>query len=330
MPWLGEGRAAFLDEVRGWVAGALDERVGELESVGEQPWSIVMRAPTRLGPVYFKAAAPGGRQEPELVTLLAQEWSDRVPTPLAVDPKRGWMLLPDHGPTLREVLDGADSIEVWKRLLPLYAELQLGSSREPGRWLAAGVPDRRLERLPQLLEELVSDDAAVSAGHPEGLTESERDAVRGLMPELESQCRELGALPFAAALEHGDLHDGNVLTGNGRYWIFDWGDTSLTHPFCSLLVTCRSAIDDLTSEDGQQRAGRMIDAYLEPWQSFAPSRELRPLVEFAFRVGHVSRALDWNHVLAGTGGPERAEWQTRVALWLRAWVERQDLLRVRV
>ena len=38
------------------------------------------------------------------------------------------------------------------------------------------------------------------------------------------------------------------------------------------------------------------------------------------------RALDWNHVLAGTGAAARAEWQPRVVGWLRLWLERHAVL----
>jgi hypothetical protein len=96
---------------------------GDIECVRENPRAIVLRMATPQGFAYFKASRPGGRHEPELISELAQRWSDRVPAPLAIDRQYGWMLFRDYGGTLREVLHGADSLQVWQHLLPRYAEI---------------------------------------------------------------------------------------------------------------------------------------------------------------------------------------------------------------
>src|SRR5438105_11629152 len=97
VPWVSDARSAWLDTVRTWLHAELCARglmpSGEFECVRERPWAIVLRVPTPEGFVYFKAAGLGGRHEPGLVSELAQRWSDRVPTPLAIDRRCGWMLL---------------------------------------------------------------------------------------------------------------------------------------------------------------------------------------------------------------------------------------------
>lgn len=331
VPWLEETRSSWLRQVQAWVAEALTAtgiaRAGALEEVRARPWSIVLRTRTEHGFVYFKAAAPGGRHEAALLATLARRWADRVPTPLACDVRRGWMLLPDLGPTLREALDGADGLETWQRLLPRYAEIQIASADETSRWLELGVPDRRLDVLPGLLAELLADDASLCVGREGGLDAGERASLDALLPEFSECCSELGCMPNATTLDHGDLHDGNVLVGGGSYRLFDWGDSSVTHPFVSLLVTCNTQIDDLASDDGRRRTARLRDAYLEPWTEHTPGPALRELFAHALWVAHVSRALDWNHILAGTGAIARSEWQPRVATWLRLWRDRRALLR---
>jgi hypothetical protein len=195
VPWLGDARAGWLDEVRAWLGATLGAELtpGELECVRERPWSIVLRVP-RHGRVYFKATAPGSRHEPALLVELSRRFADLVPAPLAIDASRGWSVLPDHGRTLRDALAGADGFDAFLRVLPRYAELQLASSRDPGQWLALGVPDRRLERLPALLEALLADDEALSMGHEGGLQEAQRSALRAHLPELKTACNDLAAL----------------------------------------------------------------------------------------------------------------------------------------
>ena len=177
---------------------------GAIETVKDRPWSLVLRVRTEGGAVYCKANAPGGRHEPALLAALARRWPDRVPAPLDLDLERGWLLLEDYGTRLDAEVTSAAVVDIWQRLLPRYAEIQLDSSRDPGSWIALGVPDRRLERLSGQLESLL--------GEPElALSHAERSALRALAPDLEACARELAQAPFAAALAHCDLHHGNVL-----------------------------------------------------------------------------------------------------------------------
>lgn len=311
--------------VRDWVAAALaDHRLvqtGRLESVKQRPWATVLRARTSSGDVFFKANAPGGRHEPALTSELARVWPDRVPTPLAADPERGWMLTLDHGRRLCDALPRARLPAVWEELLPRYAEIQLASAAAPERWLGLGVPDRRLELLPAASEALLLGC--------KDLTDAERSRMLSLLPELEACCGALAGLPASAALEHGDLHDANVLVGSRGYWFFDWADASVSHPFFTLLVTCDMLVDDLDSEQGRRTSARLRDAYLEPFSALAPPSALRPLFRLALWVAHVGRALDWQHMLAGSDAPGRAEWIPHIATWLRRWLARQAWPRLR-
>jgi hypothetical protein len=305
---------------REWIAAAAARHghapTGELALVKQRPWATVMRVGTSAGDFYFKENAPGGRHEPALVSALAREWPDRVAPPLAVEVERGWLLTRDLGRRLGDGLDAAGLLAAWERLLPRYAEIQIGSAREPGRWLGLGVPDRRLDVLPALTGDLLRGCAE--------LTSAERSLMFGLLPELEARCRELAATPGASALEHGDLHAGNVLVGRAGPWLFDWADASVSHPFCSLLVNLGATLEDIDTAQGRRAAARLVDAYLEPWSVHAPARALRPLVSAALWIAHAGRALDWDRMLAGADADARASWQPQIASWLRSWVDRLD------
>src|SRR5205807_2063451 len=151
-----------------------------------------------------------GRLRPELVL-----------TPLAVDLERRWMLLPDGGERLREVLKRERHPRRWLELAPLYAELQAAAAPAVGELIELGAPDYRLERLPELSEKL---------GSALGLT--------GPSPErIAELCDELTAVGVAETIQHDDLHDGNVFVRrDGGYAVFDWGDSCISHPFESLNV----------------------------------------------------------------------------------------------
>ncbi len=308
LPWLGVSRADWLTQVAAFVA---PHARGALELVQVRAWAVVLSAPGAEGRVYFKATAPGGRHEPALVAALAEAFGDLVPAPLAIDSARGWMLLPDCGRKLREVRDEAGAVAAWLEVLPRYAELQRASSRDEARWLRLGVPDRSPGRLPGLLAEILEGPVPAQAG----LSARECSELRALIPELGDACRRLADIP--STLDHGDLHDGNLLILDGARWLVDWADACVSHPFGSLLVTSRSVAPEY--------AEKLRDAYLEPWTADAPRAAVLEAFARAQWVAHVGRALDWAWMLAGTGATARAEWLPRVAFWLRAWAAREPV-----
>ena len=307
--WIDEAPDPWLSSMRRFVA---PHAPGEIELVQVRPWSLVLSARGPAGRLFFKATAPGGRHEPGLVAALAREFPALVPEPLATDPERGWLLLPDCGSKLRDARAGSDLHASWLDLLPRYAELQLATAREPERWFALGVPDRSPDRLPGLLAELVDGPIAPEAG----LVGEERAALVAMLPEFEEACEALSAIP--ATLDHGDLHDGNVLMVGNAQHILDWGDACISCPFASLLVTMRGTEAPL--------ARRFRDAYLEPWSVHAPLPSLREAFQRAQWVAYVGRALDWAWMLQGTGPEARREWLPRAADWLRGWAAREPVL----
>ena len=91
------------------------------------------------GVVWLKATGPGTSFEVRLYPLLARLVPEQVLTPIAADPERGWIVLPDGGPSLGEQLDR-------RRRWPQAHGRRPGAVRpaanRPGR-ARAGHPGRR-------------------------------------------------------------------------------------------------------------------------------------------------------------------------------------------
>jgi len=322
-PWCQEAEVWLREVVRAWLGGAPG---GGIEWVRESPWSLVVRMPTAAGFVYFKASRRAGHHEAAVVDELARAWSDRVPAPLAVDAVRGWMVLKGHGCTLAADPDEGRSLNLWARLLPLYAEMQVASALRVERWRSLGVPDHGLDVLPGLLEDLLGDDVAIGLGRPGGVGAEERRLLRALVPEFRRLCRDLAAMPLSTALDHGDLHAANVLRDGEEYRFFDWGDASLSHPFASLLPVYEMFGLSADGRHGSAEAARVRDAYLEPWSSIVPSKSRPRTIAAAVWVAHVGRALGWHRVLRSADAVARRRWRPLVARWLRLWLARRQFL----
>ncbi|MEU4378514.1 aminoglycoside phosphotransferase family protein [Micromonospora echinofusca] len=305
LDWVGEHLARHGRR----VAGPVEPRV--------RPWSLVWRVPTDAGDVWFKANNPGTRHEAALLGALARLVPGRVLDPVAVDAGRGWSLLPDGGPTLREALGGDRGLLTrWERVLPAYADLQRAVAPAAGGLLALGVPDHRPEALPELFGALLDDEESLLLGEEDGLSAEAYGRLRAHRSAFAEDCRRLAGSGVAPTVQHDDLHDGNVFVAGDGYRFFDWGDASVAHPFGTLLVTLNSVADAFGLPGGDPALARLRDAYLEPWSDGHDRATLREAARLAVRVTRVSRALSWRRALQGAD-PTRAEYAAAVPGWLQ-------------
>jgi hypothetical protein len=309
-------------EVSDWLVDVASSlRLGslvEIASVRERPWGAVLRVVTADRVVYFKADGLGARHEPQILAELARVWPGMVPEVLEADRTRSWLVMADHGKPMWDVLDTAGQVAAFERLLPRYAELQASSSRSVEAWIEAGAPDRRVHRLPELLDALLAGETA--AGSLPIETE-ERRTIDTLGADFGRVCEDLAATPFAAALDHGDLHGGNVLVDGSDQRLVDWGDSCMGHPFSSLFVAYELAVSRFDPVDRAAAALRLRDAYLDAWTDKASLSTLRDTFTLAVWAGYVSRALGFAQMLDGAPTALIEEWKRHIVVVLRHWQE---------
>lgn len=296
-PWEDEAwRAAAV----GWVEGELTAR--GLRPAGEwrvrlRPWSVLVRLPVPgRGAVWFKANPPAGAFEGALTAALSRWVPQHVLEPLAVDADRGWSLLPDGGRLLRDVLDRETTgPALWEELLRQYAAMQHALTSRVPEIERLGVPYLPVTTLPDVLDRL--DDTPL---RPE-----ERAGLGGVRPRVKEWCEELAAVGVPDSLDHVDLHDGQLFhPAPGGFTFFDWGDAVVSHPFCSLTVPARRALERY----GPRVLPRLRDAYLEPWTGAGRSTaELRRAVVLAWRLSALSRAGAYGRLFPGTSGAAAAQ-----------------------
>lgn len=296
--------AAWRDEVLAWTQAAGITVTGPVEQPHLRPWSTALRIPTSDGIVWLKAGGPGNRFEAGLVGALHAYGAPHLLTPLAVNAERGWLLLPDGGPTLRSALERNPDLSVWEQVLPKYAELQRSVE---GRVLP-GADDHSPARLPGVLAGLLST-----------LTLGPLEQLQALQPRFATWCEELAASGIASTVQHDDLHDNNVFTSH-RF--FDWGDAVYAHPFSSLLVTLRAVAKRWSLEPGAAELARLRDCYFEAWSGDHTRVELELQALLAVRTGKVSRSAAWVRALRGVddAGPHAEA----APAWLEELLEPDD------
>jgi hypothetical protein len=299
-------RTEWLDQR---LAAAGLRRTGEITCPHDRPWGTVHTAPTTGGPVWLKAPGAGTVFEVALYELLGEVAPDHALRPIAVDPDRGWILLPDGGTTLGDA--GTDLVDGLVTVLPQYAALQRDLAGHTGALLSCGVADMRPATMPGRFDEAV---AAITAP-------PEVHALRGTYAEW---CARLAASPVPASIDHNDLHPWNVFLDGGHARFYDWGDAVVAHPFASVLVTAAVVRAQLGVGPDDPAVRRIRDAYLEAWTDLAPPRELVAELELACWVGKVARALTWDRALRAQGHDQAREFadaprQLLTALLADSW-----------
>lgn len=293
-----------------WIAGAtawVDERLaeagltrtGDMEQRSLRPWASVLRVPSTAGAVWLKATGPQSRFEVGLYRLLQDVVPERVLTPLAVSMERGWVLLPDGGPSIGDRLEAAALVEALGEALPAYARLQRDLAPHTKDLLRLGVTDMHPEIMPSRFDEAV---AAVHAYVERRADESERTPLRQVVAMRETVlrwCELLAASVVPPSLDHNDLHAWNILGHGCDVRFYDWGDSVVAHPFASML-----ALGWVPMEDAERL--RLRDAYLMPFAELAPHAQLVETLELACRVGKVARALTW-HRSVSAYAPDQVE-----------------------
>lgn len=310
-----------------WIRSEADRRsiqlTGEIEQPHAYAWSTVMRVPSSEGTLFFKATAPETIHEIELTEKLAGWFPDCMPELIAVDTARGWMLMHDGGEQLRASIRPTKDVTPWEPVIPQYAKLQIGLAEHVDEILSLGIPDHRLAALPGLYRQILEDETSLMIDQEKGLTSAEFHQLQNLAPRFEQICADLAGMGIPESVDHGDFHDGNILLKDGRITFFDWGDTSVTHPFVSLRTFFVSMEIALNLDDGAPPTSEMttlLHRYLEQWQNFESKDDLLNIYVLSRPVASIVKTLLWHNTISRLDGSLREEYAWIVPEVLREFM----------
>jgi hypothetical protein len=324
-----------VEDASEWVTGSCAELglviVVPGTRIQERPWSQVVGFGIRAadgadGRVWFKSSGLGTRHEPALILALGSLVPELVPEVLAVDAERGWSLTRDAGSTWRSTFSVAGQWHLWEELLARYAAAQLSLAAHRTALRATGVPERSPATLPHQATDLVAELARLGAGSG-GLSTAGAEALTARFPAYEQSCRDLDGAGIPWTIQHDDLHSKNICwAGSAKdraagsvagSRIIDWGDSSIGHPFGTLLATLRAIAHHGNCDVTDPRVRRVRDAYLEPFTAYAPPSELVELADLAQQVGAVARALSWRAALIASSTEVHREHDFPVRGWMQ-------------
>jgi hypothetical protein len=281
-PW---ARPGWYPAVLAWIAEQLTRQgYGPVERIEQyRVWglSCLLRAHTARGYAFFKAAAsfPLAAHEARLTAALAERFPAHLPTPIAIDAERHWLLLADFGTPLgREA-----AVTTLAAAYRAFGDLQVAWAGRGAELLASGCVDRPLERLADQIDPFLAelDD------HP-GLDATARERLRALGPALVARCRHVAGSVLPPTLVHGDLGPHNMALRDGQVLFFDWAEACVSHPFLDLV--------EAMAEPDTAVATALREAYLAAWAAWAPPEELREVWRLATPLSALHVAIS-SHII---------------------------------
>lgn len=311
----------WLAEADAWIRDACERAglrtLGPAERFATRFWSVVLTVETADGRLWFKENNPGQGFEAALSAELVAIAPASVLAPVAIDPGRDRLLTADAGPVLSA--RGPVSADDWHAIVSRYAKVQRTASAHRDRMLATGIPLRPASGAVAYVVEHVELLTRTPADHPLHLDADEARALLRGLPRLADAVAEVEALDIPDALEHNDLHAGNVFRApDGGVLLHDFGNAVWGPPFASLASPMRAL--RRWEGDGGPPVARTVDAYLDAWSDTAPLGELRRAVPAALRVAGTHRFEALWRVFRHVPAHHAEGWREYTLDWLRSTV----------
>lgn len=244
-------------EIIQWACKCLSSRGYKLkrtlpENVLKTPWSFVVRFETCAGYIYLKHTPAMLALEATIIERLQHQFHASVPTVIAYNTELNCFLMKDAGRPLREILKQRFDTELLCKAIDQFTLLQLATAENPDVFIDIGVPDWRLDKLPDLYMALLSQKDILIE---DGLSEKEIIELKKLFPTVSNLCEKLSGNSMKQTIVQPDFNDNNTLIDerSQEITIIDLGEIVISHPFFS-LINCLQKIKKhhgLTDEDAR-------------------------------------------------------------------------------
>jgi hypothetical protein len=291
IPWWREGW--FADAAARLEATAADAGrtvLSPAEQLRSAVTSAILRVQTDTGALYAKVLPSVFAREAAVMQALAEQDPAHFPLPAAVEGT--WLFMEDMG---GRPLGYGVPLARWQAIVRTYAQMQVDSVASVDRWLRSGCLDLRVQHLAAQLETLLADVPARLRGLPQRLSEMEIEQLQACLPRLKEGLTVLMEIGVPDALEHGDLHAGNIVVTDSGFLLYDWSHACITCPFYGFGSLF---FDDDWFPEQPEALPQLEAAYLEPWTAFLPRERLLTAFALWKRLRPLLEAMHQSRVIA--------------------------------
>lgn len=237
------------------------------------PWSIVMAIHTESETVYLKHTPELLALEAKIIQVLYDQFHAPVPIIMANNPELNCFLMKDAGKSLRSLLKERFNTDLLCKTIDQYTSLQITVADHVDIFLNIGVPDWRLNNLPNLYKKAISQKDLLIM---DGLSETEVKELEELLPKITYLSKKLGNYCIKQTIVQPDFNDNNTLIDykSQAITLIDLGEIAISHPFFS-LINCLHVIKKhyaLTNEDNTYL--RIKEAGLKNYMAFESEKNV--------------------------------------------------------
>lgn len=247
MPWFQYG---FRKEIEKWIKSRLSDNIHAIKQIRSWEKGSLLKAYGENSNYYIKTVPPIFDHEP-FVHKNIPEYSPEV---ISVDEQWNTYIMEEiKGTTLGYSRD----IYQWKLTAISIAKLQKKYIHGEIK-IKKMLPIWPIENIltEKNLGKVIRDMSGfISKKTYHELARSISDVVSLI---------QLLTAKLPSSLDHGDLFGGNVKVEEGKPLIFDWSNSSITHPFLS-VVHLIEEVADFFSED---TSNEVLNDYLKEWNDY--------------------------------------------------------------
>jgi hypothetical protein len=276
-----------------WATDCLTSKcylVNQWEVIAETPWSYVIKFSTSLGNIFLKQAPPSIAIEPKIIQTFKEELHANVPHIIAINDEHHCFLMKDAGQTLRQFLKIHTQPNLLFQAIKAFTEMQRSAEKHIPSFLALGVPDWRLDKIPHLYDELIHQTDFLQS---DGITDEELKILKNLKHTVLSQCESLSKYSIPETFVQPDFNTNNMLIDptTHKMTLIDLGEIAITHPFFSLhnFLYQATVYHDVKKQDKMYQ--QLRDAYLAMWLGSLSENELLEAYSLSQKLWLVYGAL---------------------------------------
>lgn len=309
-------------QILNWAAASLISKGYTLqrtpEIVQETPWSVVIQLSTLKGDLYLKQTPADLAIEPKIMELLADQFHVSVPTVIARNDNLHCFLMKDAGLTLRQYLKSGMQPDLIYEAILQFTDIQRVTENDIKSLLALGVPDWRLDKLPTLYDQLISQTELLKA---DGVTDKELKILHDLSSKVAEECEQLSHYKIPETLVQPDFNTNNILIDakTKKMTLIDLGEIVITHPFFSL----HNFLHQATIHHDVKELNQLQDTCLEDWLELATRDKLVEAFKLSKKLWPIYSALAYYRLIMSVDSQALkhfyAERPNRLANFLREY-----------
>jgi hypothetical protein len=277
------------------------------ENVQSTPWSYVIRFVTSDGYIYLKHTPSLLALEANIIRMLHDQYHACVPEVIAHNTELNCFLMKDAGRPLREMLIKQFDADLFCKAIDQFTFLQLSVADHVNNFIDMGVPDWRLNKLPELFGQLLTHKDLLIE---DGLSEKEISELELLIPTVTHLCSELSGYSIKQTIVQPDFNDNNTLIdASQNITIIDLGEIVISHPFFSLLNGLQQMEKHHALTDDTDDYLKIWDACLNNYMAFESRENLLNAFTLARPLWFVYGALAGNRLIEACGKSEIMSYQ---------------------